>query len=606
MKRWFVCLLALVFAVACSNGGEEEVIEITDDNPFGQTVDEWGRPVLDGTGYEDPLSKDDALAGKRGLPISVDSSSTAVWEVKNAWADTDTAEARKAGIAWGENSGLTWEEKFTAWVGSLEKIDKAGGFGETFMLKTPYGFDVPSPTLECAEVAMFLRVTFASWYNLPFFMEAVQSGGERVFFGHFGIRTANGRHPQMPNFKTRYQDHSHLADGVRAGTTAWPVDNTLAGRKLAGGFDDEQEALGEGQHAGAYFDKIFLNKRVGYYLLVHLAFLGSVNLADSANTFNIFPWSIRPGDTLLERWAKTGIGHTLVLMRVRQLGEVEVDGQTVPMLEAELASGSMPRRQPSWESPASSKRTFTLEAAGGGDKAAFGGGIKRWRATVNVRGTWTNMVLEPDVDAWINSTDLEAIGARPDQFETVLSSLTPAEKVVALADIIESKRQHLRQFPASCSARINREAVFDEMYALQAEEFGKSKEEVDREFRTFEDYVFAELVYDKSKTCCWNSSTGAMYDLVMQLNEQQVYDEATGTCNNVLVFKNRDDGSDGFDVFRQFAVEQGRGADWVDWREDEPCAALNIPEATEEEHVWTPLCDLASDIPIRTEEGTGG
>src|SRR5262245_20874124 len=38
--------------------------------------------------------------------------STQVWEIRNQWEDRATTEAKKAGLAWGENSGLNWNEKY--------------------------------------------------------------------------------------------------------------------------------------------------------------------------------------------------------------------------------------------------------------------------------------------------------------------------------------------------------------------------------------------------------------------------------------------------------------------------------------------------------------
>ena len=352
-SAWFLVLL-VGFWAACSSGD-------SGDGAPEQELDEWGRPILDNSGESEIApSKDDAINGSRGLPVSVDSANTAVWEVRNAWEDTDTVAAREAGIAWGEDSGLNWDEKYQLWVADMGQIDSEGGFfsNTTFDMKTPWGTTLPSPTLECAEVAIFLRITFASWYNLPFYLQAADANG-KIYFGHFGARRTGGKFGQMPNFKTRYQDFTHMADAVRNGAD-WPSDSELTGKKIAGSFDDQQPQLGEGLHAGDYFDRIFLNKRVGHFMLLTLAWFGSVNLADSANTFNLAPQAISPGDVLLERWQRVGIGHTLIVMRAEEVGQTELNGELVPQLEAELASGSMPRRQPVWETPGASKRYFTF------------------------------------------------------------------------------------------------------------------------------------------------------------------------------------------------------------------------------------------------------
>ncbi|MEZ4462335.1 MAG: hypothetical protein R3E66_21945 [bacterium] len=508
------------------------VLGCGDDSPsgdFGTPLDEDGKNSLLQTGYQDAADKSDASVGRPGLPASVGADS-AVWEVKNQWFDTDTAAAREAGLAWGEDSGLSWEQKFNAWVDSLPKVARSGSYsyGQTYQLTTPWGTTVDAPALECAESAMFLRITFASWYQLPFVMEAIDGNRKRVFFGHFGIRTEDGIYPGMPAFKTRYADKSSEADAVRNGAQ-WPTDTTLAARKLAGGRDDLQPMIGPEAHAGAYFDKIFLNKRVGYFLLIQLAYTGSANLADPANTYNITPESIEPGDFLVERWQRTGIGHVLIVMDVKRVGEQELDGETVPVLEAELASGSMPRRQPVWEDSDSSMSYFTLEETGGGEYVEFGGGVKRWRTPVVKGGRWNAVVLDDDYEDFIPTTQKERLAARPERFESILKRLTTEEKLAALVKVIDSKRAHLRSYPASCSARINREKAFDDLYAI-TDEAGMSRDEVDRKYRLLEDYVFAELEYESSKTCCWNSSTANMYDIVMQYNEARQNDPDALEC----------------------------------------------------------------------------
>ncbi len=585
------CLLALMVLAACGdaddNGTGEEV-----SNEFGIAggqIDEFGKPTFDNSGWEEPGGKADAILGRRGLSTSVDGGSLSVWEVRNQWEDTDTAEASKPGMAWGEDSGLTWDEKYQAWVASMKKIDSEG-FGETFELVTPFNKTLPAPSLECAEVAMFLRVTFASWYNLPFFMEARDSNGKRLYFGHFGIRTEDGRYGRTPQFRDIYPDHTDKAQDVIDAKIEWPRDEKLAAKSLPGSFDDEQPMLGEDKHAGAYFDEVYLNKRVGHFMRLLLVYFGSVNLADSVNTYNVKAETVSPGDVLLERSGSSGIGHTLVTLQVSEVGQTEIDGETFPLLEAELASGSMPRRQPRWDSPAVSKRYFTDETAGGEEYAKFGGGIKRWRVASSIDGRWTNIVPSISKDDFISSRDLDAVAQRIERFEKVLTELTPEEKLQVIADIIEVQREHLRRLPASCSARIRRENAFKELYELAAELEGWDRAEVDRRYRNLEDYVLAELVYEESKTCCWNSSTAEMFEIIMDHARLEKTDPETGECREVTVFMNRDDEGDGFQVFADFAEATGRGDQWRAWSADETCPQAEIPQATEADHAWTPLC----------------
>lgn len=567
-------------------------------------LDEDGKPVLGTTGWQEPAGKQDAVSGRPGLSASVDSSETAVWDVKNQWADADTAEARKAGIAWAANSGLTWEEKYQAWVNSLPRVSR-GGYGETFTLRTPYGFDLPAPSLECAEVAMFLRITFASWYNLPFFIEATDGKGQRLYFGHFGIRTQNGSYGRMPAFRTQYRDHSAKAEEIRAGRAAWPSDANLAGRRIPGAQDDAQPMIGPNANAGAYFDKIFLNKRVGYFLLLQLTYFGSVNLADSVNTFHVAPEALRPGDTLLHRWQRQGIGHAMVVMRAKPLASREINGVATTQLEAEIASGSMPRRQPLWESPASSKRNFTASYAGGPDHVDFNGGVKRWRTPTKVNGRWTNVVLPKFADHFVNSSDKATLGARPGRLEVVLNELSPQEKLQALVEGVDNARAHLRNYPASCSARQRREAAFEEMYTLGST-LRMTRAQIDRSYRKLEDYVYAPLVYEQSKTCCWNSSTNAMHQLIMEFNEKYVNDTAQGVCREPLVFMGRQDGGDGFQAFRDYARSVGKENLWVAWRADETCPQAAVAQDTPAPTQWTPWCQVQASASTGGGTSSGG
>ncbi|AWV88641.1 hypothetical protein [Bradymonas sediminis] len=584
-------LILLISACGEATQSEPNLLE------QGGEVDENGKPTLGNTGWVEPAGKLDSTSGRRGLPVSVDESSTAVWEVTNAWTDTDTPAARKAGIAWPENSGLDWEEKYRAWISSFERIDSIG-YGETFTLTTPWGKTLPAPALECAEVLIFLRVTFASWYGLPYFMEATD-GGKRLYFGHFGLRTADGRWGNMPKFKTRYADYSSQAQAYRDGEIEWPSDPKLAGLSIPGSFDDAQPMLesadGETKHAGAYFDEIYLNKRVGYFMRLQLTYFGSINLADSVNTFNLAPEAVQAGDMLLERWQRRGIGHALAVMRTRDLGTQEVAGQEMKQLEAELASGSMPRRQPKWDDAPASKRYFTMDETGGPGYETFGGGLKRWRQATNIDGRWTNVVPPNDRASFINSNNHSELSERPARFEELLSELDTEAKMDVVLEVINSKRAHLQSYPSSCAARTGREDAFRDLYDLGAE-MNITPEEIDRRYRRLEDYVFAELVYSASKTCCWNASTAAMYDLIMEYNLNHMEDPESGTCQDVTVFMARDEGGDGYERFRAYAESVGQGDAWVEWSAGESCPQADVLEDRENQHLWEPFCSVYDDI----------
>src|SRR5262245_66131816 len=84
-----------------------------------------------------PLGKEDST-GVTSLPVNADYSDSQAWVVKNQWEDTDTPDARKAGMAWGENSGLNWDEKFALWVGSFQQIPSFDSWFKTVTVSTPF------------------------------------------------------------------------------------------------------------------------------------------------------------------------------------------------------------------------------------------------------------------------------------------------------------------------------------------------------------------------------------------------------------------------------------------------------------------------------------
>ncbi len=573
-KRWLVWSLAalsLGWMLACEDAAKND--------------DDWGidDEILPD---EEKLGKADS-AGTAGPSVSADTSETAVWEVKNQWEDRDTPEARKAGIAWPANSGLNWDEKYALWVQSMGIIPGHETTYQTFKLTTPWGKTLPAPRLECAEVAMFLRVTFASWYNLPFYLQAVDSSG-KIFFGHMGARTATGRYKNTPLYKTAYKDYTSKFAGKSNDyiIANWPKDDVLRSRGI--GDDDTMTFLtGPGaQRAGQYFDEIFLNKRVGHFLRLLLTYFGSINLVSSANTYNLKPGALRAGDLLIHRWQKQGIGHVMVLKSVTDLAA----GQK----EALLVSGSMPRRQPKLENAISSKDKFTSPYAGGpgenwdGEKyAALGGGLKRWRVAKNWNGKWANTWMAADEASWINDTDLDRISARPGEFQNLLGQVNPYQLRDAYTQMIEDARAHLRQYPASCSARTHREEAFEKLYQVNEQHFGMDRAATDRQYRTMEDYVFAPLVYQQSKTCCWNRTTSAMYQIIMDYNREM---QASG-CVAPIVFKAE---NGGYDRYRQYAEATGRGAQWLSWTEDEACPQRNVANDTEQPMDWLAWCDVST------------
>lgn len=564
MKR----ALLLIAIAACA--GEDEL----------SLDEEWG---MDGPLEPTPLPGKEDSELRRGLLVNTDTSRTQVWTARNKWEDVDTVAAKAAGLAWPANSGLTWDEKYGKWIESLEWIPALDGFSMTVKLTTPWNKELPSPSLECAELSLFLRITFSAWHELPLFFEAQDGSGKRVYFGHNGVRTTAGRYANSPEFAIRYNDHSRATDWA----TNWPSDGTLRAKRVAGG-EDVQDMIAPGAKFGAYLDEIHLNKRAAYFTIMALDYLGSVNLADSANTYNIVPEAVRAGDTLIERWQKSGIGHTLVVKQVVELAGGSKDVTTI--------SGSMPRRQGKRESGVASKSYFTSEYTGGEGTSAdgvpyakLGGGLKRWRVTKNIGGAWTNTWMTADEAHWVDSTDFVRIAARPARFEQILGQVPPEQQRAELLLQIEDSRRHLARFPASCSARERRENAFEALYVV-SQQLGQSKDEVDAEHRELEDYVLGELDYTKSKTCCWNSSTAGMFDIVMnKARADAAAAEANNTCVAPTVFKSR---QDGYQVWASHAETLGRAAEWRAWSEDEACPQRGVASDTDAAAVATPYCEL--------------
>ncbi|MEE2827988.1 MAG: PPC domain-containing protein, partial [Myxococcota bacterium] len=458
----------------------------------------------------------------------------------------------------------------------------------TFMLTNPMGKELPIGSLECAELGMAMRVLFASWYGLPFYLEARDGNGKRLYAGHFGFRTAEGRYRNTPEFKVRYNDYSHLSNADAL--ASWPRDNSLRSRHLYGGGSDNNGFLGEDAGAGYYFDEILLNKRVGYFLTVLLPYFGSINLGDDSNAYHVQPEGVRGGDILLKRWQKRGIGHVMV---VKQVDEVASN-----RLSVTIVSGSMPRRQGVWESPASSKMAFTSDYTGGegtnrdGDSYVnLGGGLKRFLAPQKHHGKWRQRVIPADIGEYIQWSDRSTRAARPARFDQLLGEPDPETLRDELLQIIEAKRAHLRNYPASCSARIAREQAFEALYELMDEKFDMNRDEVDSEYRVLDDYVFAELVYNQSKTCCWNSTTADMYEIIMDFAEAEAQQTP---CKTPTVFMNT---NGGYSTWSQHADSMGRPGDWVAWSADESCPQSNTLNDVEEVHGWTPWCEITSDDP---------
>jgi hypothetical protein len=568
MRRWLVTGLVLV-AAGCTSNANDDDGSVTELDPGP------------------PLGKEDS-AGVASLPVSGDYSSTQAWTVSNQWEDTDTADARKAGIVWDANSGLDWDQKFSMWVGSFQQIPNIDGWFQTITISTPFGKSVPGPKIDCADLALLLRISFAAWYHLPIYFVGYD-GNTPVYFGHFGVRTASGQWSHAPAFAS-YTDYSNETPDQYG--AKWPQDVPLRTRGVSPG--DELPFLGPGAREGAFLDEIHLNKRAARLVLFAQAYLGSHNMVDSRNMYNIVPEALRTGDVLMFARSPSVDGHTTIVTRVTQVAPGSV--------KAEAVYGNDPPAQPQWQDPGETRSLFTDNEGGGpvlntpyGGTTLYShlnGGLKRYRVAKVKNGKWMNTWMDADEASWINDTDYDRIGARIAQFAALLADPDPAVQRDQLLNVINEKRTYLQDHPASCAARTGREDAFTQLYALMSASFGMDRTAVDGQYRTsIEDYVFAPLDYSKSRTCCWNHTTHAMHDIIIAY----VASQSASGCVDPAIFKLT---ANSYDPFASFATSSGQGAAWLDWSADESCPPANATDdVVLPDSGLTPWCSLPANQP---------
>ena len=564
MRRLAYLLLLSLVVPACTSSDDEAVAEL-DPGPA--------------------LGKADS-AGVPSLPVNGNYSDTQAWVVTNQWEDTDTPDAQLAGMAWPANSGLNWDQKYALWVGSFQQIASFDSWFKTVTISTPFGKSVPGPKVDCADLALLLRISFAAWYHLPFYFVAYD-GNTPVYFGHFGVRTANGRWSKAPAF-AQYADYSNETPAQY--TAKWPQDTALRTRGVSAG--DDLPNLGTGAREGAFIDEVHLNKRAARLILFAQAYLGSHNMVDSQNTYNLVPEALRTGDVLMFARAKNVDGHTTIVTRV--------SSPAPGSMQAESIYGNDPPAQPAWQDPGSTRSLFTDNEGGGpvlntpyGGTTLYShlnGGLKRFRVAKNHNGKWMNTWMAADEASWVNDTDYDAIGARVARFAQLLADGDPSVQRDQILAVIAEKRAYLHDHPASCAARTGREDAFAQLYTLMQDSFGMDRATVDATYRTtIEDYVFAPLDYSKSRTCCWNHTTNAMYTLIMQYEMQQ----QTSGCVDPTIFKLT---NNSYDPFAAFAAASSMAAAWLPWSADEQCdqsAATDdvvIPDTG-----LTPWCSLPTN-----------
>lgn len=124
LARRNALFLVLFFPLLAPGCAEEE--SLTLDEEYGMMGPLSPTP---------PAGKEDGV-NRRGLLVNTDTRRTQVWSAINRWEDRDTAAARAAGIAWGQDSGLSWDEKYAQWIQSMPRTTGVMG-SETFLVTTP-------------------------------------------------------------------------------------------------------------------------------------------------------------------------------------------------------------------------------------------------------------------------------------------------------------------------------------------------------------------------------------------------------------------------------------------------------------------------------------
>ena len=290
------------------------------------------------------------------------------------------------------------------------------------------------------------------------------------------------------------------------------------------------------------------------------------------------------------RRATRGTGHTMVIVSATK----NADGT----IEAQDVYGNEPPAQPSYDSTQATKSNFTSDEGGGPSMNSdgeiyshIGGGLKRWRVAKVKGDRWINTWMNGDEASWIDNTDYARVSARPQQFDKILGEAPFPQKLQGLLDQIEDKRNHLRRFPASCSARERRELLFSDLVSLMGDHDNWSIEQTEAKYRNIEDYIYPALDYEKSKTCCWNSSTQAMAEIIVAYNKDQQKDQCVAPTQFVRA-------AGAYSPFAAYAQKIGRGADWKTWSADEECVATSdTDKLLEDKQPSSQFCTLASVQP---------
>lgn len=476
-----------------------------------------------GCGEEDPNYLDDDFWGQddgaadvysRGMPDP----GWEVWQPVHAWSDQAP-------------NGETYDEYYATWLETIN-YDNSGSRGEDVQYPMADGQYFPAPYAECSDTGIFVRFLFAMEHGLPMFM---RGGGQ--YFGHFGWLDRNG------NRQASYG--SHPLDAPR-GSYA-PLQNRSSYQR----DDPDQPYPSGGTSTGVYLDSILKNKRFGYFIQDVWNMLYSGNIVEDNNTYYIHPLHIRGGDLQMHRSDNDGgIGHTITIQMVERMGE--------NLVAVDVLQSYMPTLP--WIIDGYSELT------GYEPDPSVNSGLRRWRTPVLRDGRWHN-----EIDTSVAAQDMQIMDA-PDQF-TQLFDIDLQALVETRVNSIETARLGQYDNPNSCRRREDREAAFDELYELyrtNAELYqplgfdyeptlDDIKPEVDRMYRTLDDFIWAEMNYDRSWICHWNPSdttiNNQMYDSVVAYNQQVAL--ANG-CEGLRIFRLENvsgaNGAGGLSDFSDFAT----------------------------------------------------
>ena len=114
-------LLALLTCLIGFNGCSDTPVDAPAPVPSEWTGTEYGTAPAELDEWA-PAGKEDGV-GTPGPNVDWDTDDYQVWDIRNQWDDVTP----EAGLAWGADSGLTWNEKYAAWLTSLPVIDQPDG-----------------------------------------------------------------------------------------------------------------------------------------------------------------------------------------------------------------------------------------------------------------------------------------------------------------------------------------------------------------------------------------------------------------------------------------------------------------------------------------------